>query len=176
MVMAAAAGRCAQLAIVHRPPRPSHPPSRCPCPCPCLPAVKPDNMLVFGRGEDEATKEVYPIIKISDFGLARASEQQGRRRRRYSQATAQPRRASSRVVPCCRVVWCLAVDPDAKKYTTKVGTKSYRAPELALPKYDAKVDIFSAGCTFFALGALPLPRCQYRECRLVPRSAHPPAH
>lgn len=35
-------------------------------------------------------------------------------------------------------------------YTTRVVTRWYRAPELALedPKYNEKIDIWSIGCTF----------------------------
>jgi serine/threonine protein kinase len=42
---------------------------------------------------------------------------------------------------------CRAIDPDAVKYTTRVGTKSYRAPETTGGRYDNKVDVFSAGAT-----------------------------
>jgi len=43
------------------------------------------------------------------------------------------------------------VDEMAELYTRNVGTKSYRAPELLHGKYNNSVDLFAAGCTFFAL-------------------------
>lgn len=43
------------------------------------------------------------------------------------------------------------------RYTAKVGTKAYRAPELSGKTYGQAVDIFSTGCSFFVmvLGELP---------------------
>ena len=87
--------------------------------------IKPDNLLVWGRGEipsstSPSTAIVYPRVKVSDFGLARAIE-------------------------------------PYETYSVRVGTKNYRAPELETSSYDERVDVFSAGCTLFALitGRLP---------------------
>lgn len=33
--------------------------------------IKPDNLIVFGSAADETTGEVYPLVKVSDFGLSR---------------------------------------------------------------------------------------------------------
>lgn len=37
------------------------------------------------------------------------------------------------------------------RYTRNIGTRSYRAPELKSGRYNSSIDLFAAGCTFFAL-------------------------
>lgn len=82
------------------------------------------------------------------------------------------RRAGLRCAACCsslsylRLVGCCAsftltsralsflLLPRAlctSSYTRNIGTRSYRAPELKSGRYNSSIDLFAAGCTFFAL-------------------------
>lgn len=71
-------------------------------------------------------------------------------------------------------------DLDDRDLTHGPGSHTTKAPEVVTPRYDARVDVFSAGCVFYSLltGGDPLPRPELclEEGRFPLLNPPPPAH
>ena len=112
--------------------------------------VKPTNVLMTNSG----------IAKLTDFGLSRAfgsTSCHGGVAFRPSTGDAPPRpsrgSAPSRKLRLSKESWTTtaAARRLQPEMTTTVGTGVYMAPEATSSLYDEKVDIFSAGVTFYEL-------------------------